>query len=147
MDVDREKERAMLLLGGAAMFIVSCFVCYGELTYLIRGREITGTVIKVYETHSRFRSAGFDVEFAFTEPDGTPRDGMDHVGLDMWLQPGATVDIQYTPGKAGRSRVAGFVNWFCIGVVVVTISLVGFSSFRVWREYSQPLATRRRGRR
>jgi hypothetical protein len=153
MDPDSELARAKWLLAAGAMFLVSCFVCYSEMTYLFRGQQTQATVTQIYEVARRGRfgishGTSLSVEYTFTEPDGTRRMDSDTVSSDWEVPPNRTVAVQYTPGPSGRSRLAGHVNWFGIGFFVVSLGVLGFFGYRLWREASQATkrgkATRRR---
>jgi hypothetical protein len=152
MDMDEEVGRAKWLLLSGVMFLVSCFICYAELRYLISGREVQATVTKVTEVTQRRRyglgeSKHLSIEYAFQEPNGTMRKGEDSVGLDSPLARGPTVPVQYTPGGDGRSRLVGHVHWVGIAVFVISVSILGVAGWRLWREASQPFPSRRSGRR
>jgi len=150
--MDEEVGRAKWLLISGAMFLVSCFICYAELRYLISGREVQATVTKVTEVTQRRKyglgeSKHLSIEYSFQEPNGTLRKGEDSVGLDSPLALGPTVPVQYTPGADGRSRLVGHVNWVGIAVFVVSISVLGVAGWRLWREASHAFPSRRSGRR
>lgn len=142
MDHDSEIARAKWLLFSGALFILSCFICYSELKYLIRGKQIQAKVTDAYEVTRRGRfglSRGtvLTVEYAFTEPDGTRRTDSDTVSTDWKLGSDGTVSVQFTPGADGRSRLSGHVNWFGIVIFVVSVGVMSFFGFRLWRQASE----------
>jgi hypothetical protein len=148
MDTDNELARAKGLLFGGVLFLVSCFICYGELIYLVRGRQAQANVTKSYESTRRGRfglSQGtmVTVEYAFAEPDGTRRTGSDTVRPDWPLPSNGTVPVQYTPGEDGRSRLSGHVNWFGPGFFAVSVGVLGFFGYRLWREASEAFEPRK----
>jgi hypothetical protein len=90
VDNDNELARAKLLLISGIVFLVSCYVAYVELIYLVRGREIEADVTQVQEvvTRRRFRERrSLAVDYRFTEPDGTARTGSDNTGTDWQRTP------------------------------------------------------------
>jgi hypothetical protein len=88
-----------------------------------------------------------EIEFSFTEPGRNLRKGSDSVDVDSPLAHAESVTVQYTPGADGRSRLAGHVNWFGIAIFVGSISVVGVSGWRLWREATQTIPSKRTGRR
>jgi hypothetical protein len=148
MDADNEIARAKWLLFSGLLFVVSCFICYDELVYVLKGRETQATVTKAYEVtrRGRFglsRGTRLTVEYAFTEPDGTRRSDSDTVDPDWDLPSTGTVRVRYTPGASGRSRLAGHVNWGGIGIFVVSLGVMGYFGFRLWREAAEAMRPRK----
>jgi hypothetical protein len=152
VDTDSELARAKWLLFSGAFFLASCFICWGELAYLLRGRRTDATVTKAYEVTRRGRfgigsSTALTVEYAFAEPDGTRRTGSDTVPPDWDLPPNGKAPVQYTPGEDGRSRLAGHVHWAGLAIFAVSVVVLGFFGYRLWREASEatrPARPRRR---
>jgi hypothetical protein len=152
MDRDSELARAKWLLFSGVLFIVSCFICYSELMYFLRGKQTQATITKAYEVANRGRfgiSRGtlLTVEYTFTEPDGTRRADSDTVRPDWELPSNGTVPVQYTPGSEGRSRLSGHVNWFGIGFFVLSVGVLGVFGYRLWREASEATKPRHSKRR
>jgi hypothetical protein len=149
MDMDSELARAKWLLVSGALFLVSCFICYSELIYLLRGKQIHANVANVYEVHrGRFgQRMMLTVEYSFTEPDGRRRSGSAIVNPDWEAPANGMVVVQYTPGSDGRSRLAGDVNWFGIAFFVASVGVLGFFGYRLWREASEAVRPARSKRR
>ena len=151
MDADQELTRAKWLLFSGLFFLVSCFMSYRELVYLVRGRVAQAAVTKAYEVTQRGRfgvSQGtrLTVEYTFTEPDGTRRSDSDTVDTDWPLPSNESVPVQYTPGAGGRSRLSGHVNWAWIAIFVVSLGVMGVFGYRLWRvahEATRPARSRR----
>src|SRR5262245_31308328 len=139
MDTDREVARFKWLLVTGALFLVSCYFCYGELIYLLRGKEAYAKLTNAYEVQrGRFgQRTMLTVEYAFTEPDGTRRSDSVTVSPDWEPADNGMVLIQYTPGSDGRSRLSGHVNWFGIIFCAVSLLALGFFGVRLWREASE----------
>ena len=153
MDTDSELARAKWLFFSGILFIVSCFICYGELVYLLRGKQTQASITAAYEVprRGRFglsRSTVLTVEYTFVETDGTRREDSDTVSPDWKLPSNGTVPVQYTPGSEGRSRLSGHVNWFGIGFFVVSVVVLSIFGYRLWREASEATKPRpsKRGR-
>jgi hypothetical protein len=65
-------------------------VCYAEVVYLLRGKETQATVTKAWEVTSRGRYGlgehkRVEIEYTFTDMDGSIRKGGDFVDLDSRL--------------------------------------------------------------
>lgn len=138
MDSDREIARAKWLLLFGAVFLVSAFLCYGEMVYLFVGREAQATVKEAYVLERRGRfgiplGEKLVVEYSFTEPDGTSRSGHDEV-TSSWPPPeNGIITVRYTPGKDGRSRLAGHVNWTGLALFALSTALVIYAVARLWQ--------------
>lgn len=139
MDRDNELARAKWLLGSGVLFLASCFACYSEMVYLLSGHKIDAAVTEAYEVTHRTRfgmsqGKALTVEYRFAEPDGTQRTGSDTVASNWDLPPTGTIPVQYTPGAEGRSRLAGHINWLGIWFFFVSIGVLAFFGYRLWRE-------------
>jgi hypothetical protein len=142
MDAQSELARAKWLLFGAVLFLVSGCISYDEFVYLIFGRKTQASVTGVSEV-TRTRRFGLSknkvlmVDYSFAEPDGTRRTGSDAVPID-WPRPeGSKVEVQYTRGADGSSRLAGHVNWFGLIFFGVSFASVCVFGYRLWREASE----------
>ena len=88
MDTDSEVAKAKWLLIGGLVFLVSCFICYDELVYLMRGKKTQAKVTEAYVVNRRSGRLGLStrqmltVEYSFTELDKTYRSDSDTVGAD-----------------------------------------------------------------
>jgi hypothetical protein len=139
MDTNRGTLRVKGLLFPGALFLVACFLCYGEVVYLLWGKEVRADVTSSYEAtvrsrRGRVRPVERTVEYAFTEPDGTLRKDSDTIDINRILPADGTVRVQYTPGAGGRSRLAGHVNWLAFGFLVVSSVLLVVFACRLWFE-------------
>lgn len=143
MDADSELVRAKWLFISGFLFLVSCCICYDEVIYLLSGREVKANVTRAYEfTRRRFgvvTGKSLTIEYTFTEPDGTHRSGSDTVGTDWEVPATGGIPVRYTPGAEGRSRLAGRVNWVGVGFFVISLGVLGFFGYRLWREASKAL--------
>ena len=147
-----ELRKAKLFFAGLVLLIVACFFAYQEFSYLIFGKGTSATVTKVSDVTTRSRTGEHthrQVEFAFTEPNGTQRTGEDNMSTS-WTPPSSgVVKVQYTPGSDGRARLAGHVNWIGIGMFAVAMCLLLFFGVRLWleaREATRPIKKKKRRR-
>lgn len=144
MDSEQELAKAKWLLICGAIFLLSCFMCYDELAYLLWGREAQATVAKVYESRSRRGPTRLTVEFTFSEPGGLHRKGMVTVPTDWSAPRSGTVPVEYTAGELGRARLAGQVNWTWIIVFAASVAAMGVFGYRLWREANDDAPRKRR---
>lgn len=127
------KARAIFFFG--AMVLVSCFMVWSEIAYLISGETATATVTKSFSSTSRRGGAESNIEFAFTEKDGRARKDIVIMGGSTPLPAeGEKIAIQYTPGELGRSRLAGRVNWFWIAVFAASVLGVAVFGYIMYRD-------------
>ncbi|MBY0455877.1 MAG: hypothetical protein K2V38_00920 [Gemmataceae bacterium] len=139
---DTWKFKCMLVVG--VLFLISCFMCYDELVYLVSGQEAVATVAKDYDSRATRGRTRRTVEYSWTEPDGTARRDMFSPG-DSWA-PAADgkLPIRYTPGDTGRSRPVGRVPWAWVGVFLASVAAIGVFGFLMWRESRADDRPRRR---
>jgi hypothetical protein len=129
MDSDRDMDKTKWVLIAGGLFFVSCFMVWSELMYFLKGREAQATLTEAYEVDQRgrfgrSRGTRIELEYRFTEPDGTQRTGSTSVSND-WTPPGnGIVTVQYTPGVKGRSRLQGQVNGFWLFVFFGSLTAV-----------------------
>src|SRR5258705_13433917 len=127
MDSESEIARAKWSLLFGAVFLVSCFICYSELVYLIRGHEAQATVTNAHLVEKRGRfglptGKKLAVDFSYSESGGLRRTGHDEVSSSWEVPSDGAITVRYTPGMDGRSRWAGHVNWFGVALLAVTTS-------------------------
>lgn len=141
MDSESELSRAKWMLISAGIFLISGCISWGEMVYLVLGKEVQADITKAYEVNrgGKFGIGGsqmITVEYSYIEQDGARRTGTDTVPNDWPLPRGGKVPVRYKPGSENGSRLAGHVNWF--GLVFFGLSTVsmGIFGFRLWREAS-----------
>jgi hypothetical protein len=148
MDADNELARAKWLLIAIAVFLFSACISWGEMIYLVFGRETQADISKIYaevRSSGRFRqrqSETMMIDYSFTEPDGTRRTGTDSIFEGMVFPSDKKVMVRYTSGAEGRSRLAGHSNWIGIILFLGSLTAIGIFGFRLWREAKE--ATRDR---
>lgn len=140
-DVSVEVARFKWLVVSAVIFLISACVSWGELVFLVFSRTTQAEVTRVYQV-TLYGRGGSErrmtrVEYAFTEPDGTKRDGYDTVPTDWEVPAAGPVSVRYTPGADGSTRLAGHVNWLPVGVVVVSLGAMAVFVAILWREAIQ----------
>lgn len=149
MDADSELAKAKFLMIAGLAFLVSCYFVYEEVAYAASGQNATANITEVYlvTKKGRFgqeRGKSLLTEFAFNEPDGTRRTGSASYSED-WVPPAdLKLPVRYTPGKDGRVRIAGRVNWIGIGFFTVSLCGVLFLGYRLKREADEAYKPRPR---
>jgi hypothetical protein len=94
------------------------------------------------------KSTSTVVRYAYTESNGSERTGSDRFsGYGPNVGIGSKVDIRYTPGPGGRSRLAGHVPWLGLGLFAVGFLGMLGTCLQLWRQASSLPAARRRRRR
>lgn len=127
-EVDREVRKFYWLVLAAAGFLVSGVLSCMELRYSFWGKVAEAQVLRTYESANRYgryyQQRLLAVEYVFTEADGTQRIERDDVPID-WPAPGVTVAVQYIPGVAQTSRLAGdtasIAVWIFLGFVIFLV--------------------------
>ena len=128
MDVELIAYRiapVLLLIGGWAAGIESIYSLWGETS--------PGTVTQVTEKHIERRRGGarstkryLDVRYAFTEPDGTARQGSSRMKIGILvpdIQRGSPVTVEYLPGHLGWVRLSTetYKTWLKIAAWIMGI--------------------------
>lgn len=126
MDMEREAGRLKWLVLCAVLFVISCFFAYAEFVYLTFGRDARAAITATSIVQGR-RSQRLRVDYQFTEPDGTQRTGSDLVSTAWTIPATRLVDVRYTPGPEGRSRLAENANWIWLAVFAISVtSIIAF---------------------
>ena len=145
MDADAEAAKLKWFLGATIVFIVSAFISYGELAYLLRGHDADARITRVREIEESTRR-GLQtrkvIEYEFTDNQGHRRRGSDKVDVDWPVPEGAsTIKVQYRSGEDGPSRLAGHANLIGPVVFVVALIFLGVVGYRFWREVSEAVGS------
>jgi hypothetical protein len=144
MSDENELARAKWFLLGLLVFLVSGCISYGEVAYFLNGRDADADVTKVYESRGRRGSTSLTVEYAFVEPDGTRRKGMESVLTDWPVPANGKVGVRYTAGEDGSSRFSGRVRWLGLGLFAVSAGVVVLCAVRLLIEGASEPAPRRK---
>jgi flagellar basal body-associated protein FliL len=129
-----------LLIVAIVVFLISACFSWSELVFLAFSRPAEAEVTKVAQVRDpnwlirRGNRAVTQVEFTFTESDGTQRKGSDILPRDWDGPRQGPIAIRYIPGKDGSTRLAGHVKWTPLVIVVVTIGVMGVFVFFLWKE-------------
>lgn len=118
-DHNDESFRAGVWVVAIVAFIASTWYSWQELNYMASGQVATASITRVIEVERRGRRGArwseLQVHYTFAETDGSKRD--EYVTRDLdWTPPAAAaggapaIDVQYIPGKRGRSRFDGEHN-------------------------------------
>ena len=139
MDPLFERRKAIALLVLFAIFVVSSFLAYREVTYFLLGNSTLGTVTRAYlvERRGRWgRSRGQvrRVEYHFTDKSGNTRTGTDEVDLSFPVSDSGDVGIRYMPGQDGRSRLDGHVHWLRLILLAVSGGIMLGGVIWIWRK-------------
>ncbi|MBP3956262.1 hypothetical protein J8F10_13310 [Gemmata sp. G18] len=134
MDHADETWKFKCILVCGALFLISCFMCYDELAFQISGKQTAATVTKAYPSSTRRGGTETTVEYAWSEPGGAPRKAM-FTTDPSWVAPAdGKLQIVYTPGADGSSRLLGQVRWGWIAIFVGSLGAAGAFMFLMWRE-------------
>jgi hypothetical protein len=148
MDQEFELGRAKWLGLFLLLLLVSCFISYEEVIYLIRGKNVQAKITDVtLETTKRLGITTGErvlVDYEFTEADGTHRTGRDFRSKDWEIPANEMVAIRYTPGVNGTSRFVGHVNWLGLGFFIFALASVGWFGYKLWREAKEAYEPRKR---
>ncbi len=120
----------------AFILLILAYETFVELRYAFLGKAGRAVVVQEnrYIQHSRHgsRTPMVSVMYRFGESNGAVRTESDDVP-DDGSQPsvGQTIDIEYCPGDAGVSRLAGHTHVLMIGMLLILISggLVGVTIY------------------
>jgi hypothetical protein len=143
-DEDNPVRKFKYALMTGLMFLVSIYFSWQEFVYLIRGKMAVGNVTDTYQQSSgRFGTNKNRVlEYSFREDGGLSRCGADMIGIDEPIP--AQVNIQYTPGENGRSRLEGHVRWYWLAFFFGSIVLLGIALYRLNKQIDEAMAPRKR---
>ena len=133
--MSEEVKKFKLLMIGVFLFLISGCFTYYEIDMLFRGTDGQATVVNLFESRGRRGSVRLRVEYEFKDTEGNIRkDGVTTSlsRVDEFMV--KTIPIRYTPGKDGRSRLAGDVNWVYVALFAGSILVIGFGVYRLFRE-------------
>lgn len=135
-----ESRSLITMLVAVVFFIVSIFMCFGELRYAVFGAQIDARVVQKVELkqkNSRRRAARdmLEVTYSFADGSGPERKEKDLVGADWTFKDEGSVAVQYIPGSPGSSRLAGHDGKFWIVIMLVCMAVCGFFGWRFWKFY------------
>jgi cbb3-type cytochrome oxidase subunit 3 len=145
----------VLMLVVPALLVVSTYLAWWELRFLVQGQTADAVVNGVeaikLTRHRMFVGPYLEIRYSFhDERSGELRTEHDELPLD-WPRPVGTVRIEYVPGLPGGSRVEGHRHaWFTILFVVCLIGsgvYVGFLLRDARRAVSEEEAFEARRRR
>jgi hypothetical protein len=151
MDTDNEVAKFKWMLGAGLMFLVSGCFSVSELRYAVSGTTTDAQLLEVKEVTSRGRwgtqHTNLHVSYQFNDSTGGPRTEIDTVPDDWPIGSGETISVQYIPGKAHWSRIAG--NRRDWAVIVFGLSLCGLAylGFQLHHAVNNPIPRPPRGRR
>jgi hypothetical protein len=147
MDHDQELKRAKWILAAGAIFLISAFMSFDEFRYKIWGRTTEARVIQVrpYEEPGRRGKSTprLSVEYSFQDEAKNTFSERDNVSLDTQLPSDGHVPIQYIPGTADSSRIAGHSNSFWVLVFFASLAIMAVFLIMLAREANEPKGKRK----
>ena len=142
MDQEDELQRFKFALIAFVAVVVSGYISWGELKYKLWGKSADATVTEAREEERRGRRGRryhvLVVDYTFTEADGTRRSERDEVSSGTEVS-SPTTTIEYLPGVANSSRLAGQEKVFAIIIFVGSLAWMGFSIYSIAREANAPI--------
>ncbi len=149
MDIGHQMIRAKWLLIAVVVFLISGCISFFEFQYFAFGQTATGDITSTQTLEGRrrrgwSRTKKLQVNFNYTEADGSQRKGVDTVDLDWPVPANRKVSIQYMPGPYGQSRIAGQVNWFILGLFAASLGAIVVFGYRFVREAKDELRESKR---
>ncbi len=102
-----DRSKMALIIFTLVFLVMGSYLSYVEISYLLFGRETTGTVTKVADLTRRHRGHEQkyrQVEFTYAEPNGTQRSGEDSMDTNWTPPSNGVIKVQYTPGADGRAH-------------------------------------------
>lgn len=150
VDMDDEVAKFKWLLIGVIAFLISGYYSFSEVKFAIWGRTAEATVTRTYETTEsgrRFRKRHYTVvEYQFAEADGTLRSERDKVSAGTVVPGISQIAVQYLPGVADSSRLAGQTSLTSICVFVGSLIWLSVAGYKLHMEANTPGYDSRRRR-
>lgn len=135
MNQDNSGLGCLLMVIAPILLLVSTYLAWWELRFLVQGRAAVATVEGVQEIDVGRRwylypARYLEVRYAFKD-EATDRVRAEHDNLPVtWPRPDQTVRIQYVAGVPGGSRVEGHRHiWFTLFFVVCFVGSVAYGGF------------------
>lgn len=148
MDQDNELQRFKFALFAFVAVVISGYISWGEMKYMVWGKSADATVTQAREEERRGRRGRryqvLVVDYTFVEADGTRRSERDEVSSGTEV-PTPTATVQYLPGVANSSRLTGQENVLAVIIFVGSLAWMGYSIYSIAREANAPI--KRSGRR
>jgi hypothetical protein len=141
MDFDNLLARAKwaLLSGAVLLLLMSACFTWGELGYRLFGRTVEAGIVEAKQVTHRDRYGNAKppvllIHYAFTEPDGTRRTGVDEISADFPIPADRKVTVQYTAGSEGSSRLAANASLGGPILLLIALAVAAFFGYRAFRE-------------
>src|SRR5688572_22426556 len=139
MDTEEETARFKVMLVVAIIFLISVFLAWRELKYMMFAEEADAKLVRVYTFEERGRrgrvSEKMAVEYQFTDAEtGSVRTETDAVPITNRPPKGPSVKVQYLEGSEGSSRLAGHSQTIWLWVCGGTLAFLAYKFFALVRE-------------
>ena len=139
MDTEAETAKFKVMLVVAIIFLISAFLAWRELKYMMFAEEADAKIVRVYQfeevgRRGRVREK-LAIEYKFTDAEtGAVRTETDTFPISTPPPKGKTVQVEYLEGAEGRSRVAGHDQKIWLWVCGGTLTFLAFKFFALVRE-------------
>jgi hypothetical protein len=151
VEVDDEVAKFKWMLGAGLMFLISGCFSVSELRYAVSGTTTDAQLLEVKEVVSRGRwgrrHTNLQVHYQFNDGAGGSRSEADTVSTDWPFASEDTISVQYIPGKAEWSRIAGNRRDWAVIVFGLSLCGVAYLGFQLYQAVNNPIARTPRGRR
>lgn len=142
-DTRRELWRFDVFVVLCFAFVISGYLCYNELHYLMVGQSTSAKVIKVESVPQQIGSdkpsGSFRIRYQFHDDrmKGGKADRVetDTVSSKSDIPSGDTVNVQYIPGAAENSRIAGHASTIACAPFFVISGMILVSVGKFWKGY------------
>jgi hypothetical protein len=121
---------ARLAVLGAMVFFASGFVSVGEIGYTFWGRTTMASVRASRGINANTNS----VRYSFQDLDGTRRVERSRVAGGGQVAGDGQVQIEFVPGRAGKSRMVGTRNDVLLGIFVGSMLFSAFMFLGAWHQ-------------
>lgn len=149
MDQDEELAKFKSILFSAVVFLISAYFSFGELKFAVWGKTAEAKISRTHETKSAGRRSRpmIQIEYQFTEADGTGRSERADVAIDWPVPTTGVMTVQYLPGVADSSRPLGQSKMMAVYIFLASLAGLGFNGYKLCKLANEPVRGSGRGRR
>ena len=139
MDTEAETAKFKVMLVVAIVFLISAFLAWREMKYIMFAEEADAKIVRVYQfddvgRRGRVREK-LAIEYQFKDAEtGTVRTETDTFPITVTPPKGPTVKVEYLKGAEGSSRVTGHSQKIWLWVCGGTLAFLAFKFFALVRE-------------
>lgn len=149
MDQEEELAKFKSIIFSGLVFLISAYFSFGELKFAIWGKNAEAKITRTHETRSSGRRAHpmIQIEYQFTEADGTGRSERADVAVDWPVSTTGMMTVQYLPGVADSSRPLGQSKMTAVYVFLAALAWLGFNGYKLCKLANEPIRGSARSRR